>query len=153
MTFGDIFSEINLDSSIIYVIILTNLIFLASKLGVPTLNIIWSFLHDRDIKDMSKIVTKQKYLNFDRRKTLRKLKITFNFRIIDGHIEFRYYRLFFDKSNKRSIKLETAVTWSKSNLNMMNIYEESTLNFWICRIWRNLTIQLGGCLCFLCFFL
>ena len=67
-----IFSEINLDSSIIYVIILTNLIFLASKLGVPTLNIIWSFLHDRDIKDMSKIVTKQKYLNFDRRKTLRK---------------------------------------------------------------------------------
>jgi hypothetical protein len=52
MTFGDIFSEINLDSSIIYVIILTNLIFLASKLGVPTLNIIWSFLHDRDIKDM-----------------------------------------------------------------------------------------------------
>ena len=38
MTFGDIFSEINLDSSIIYVIILTNLILLASKLGVPTLN-------------------------------------------------------------------------------------------------------------------
>jgi hypothetical protein len=28
MTFGDIFSEINLDSSIIYVIILTNLIFI-----------------------------------------------------------------------------------------------------------------------------
>jgi hypothetical protein len=52
MTFGDIFTEINLDSSIIYVIVLTNLIFLASKLGVPTLNIIWSFLHDRDIKDM-----------------------------------------------------------------------------------------------------
>jgi hypothetical protein len=40
-------------------------------------------------------------------------------------------RLFSDKSNKRSIKLETAVTWSKSNLNMMNIYEESTINFWI----------------------
>ena len=57
MTFGDIFSEINLDSSIIYVIILTNLIFLASKLGVPTLNIIWSFFHDHDIKDLSKIVT------------------------------------------------------------------------------------------------
>jgi hypothetical protein len=67
MTFDDIFSEINLD-----VIILTILIFLASKLGVPTLNIIWSFLHDRDIKDMSKIVTKQKDLNFDRRKTFRK---------------------------------------------------------------------------------
>jgi hypothetical protein len=31
-----------------------------------------------------------------------------------------------------TIKLETAVTWSKSNLNMMNIYEESTINFWIC---------------------
>ena len=68
MTFGDIFSEINLDSSTIYVIILTNLTFLASKLGVPTLNIIWSFLHDRDIKDMSKtlqnkniwILTKEK---------------------------------------------------------------------------------------------
>jgi hypothetical protein len=42
MTFGDLFPEINLDSSIIYVIILTNLIFLASKLVVPTLNIIWS---------------------------------------------------------------------------------------------------------------
>ena len=68
MTFGDIFSEINLDSSIIDVIILTNLLFLASILGVPTLNIIWSFLHDRDIKDMSKIVTKQKDLNFDHRR-------------------------------------------------------------------------------------
>jgi hypothetical protein len=40
MTFGDIFSEINLDSSIIDIIILTNLIFLAYKLGIPTLNII-----------------------------------------------------------------------------------------------------------------
>jgi hypothetical protein len=59
-------------------------------------------------------------------------RATFTFRIIDGHIEFPYYRLFFDKSNKRSIKLKTAVTWSKSNLNMMNIYEEGTLNFWIC---------------------
>jgi hypothetical protein len=59
---------------------------------------------------------------------------TFNFWIIDGHIEFPYCMLFFDKSNKRSIKLETAVTWSKPNLNMMNIYEESTINFWI---WRN----------------
>jgi hypothetical protein len=74
MTFGDIFSEINLDSSIIYVIILTNHIFLASKLGVPTLNIISSFLHDRD---MSKIVTKQKYLNFDRRKNLAEINNNF----------------------------------------------------------------------------
>jgi hypothetical protein len=38
MTVGGIFSEINLDSSIIDVILLTNLIFLASKLEVPTLN-------------------------------------------------------------------------------------------------------------------
>ena len=123
---------------------MTNLIFLASKLGVPTLNII---LHDRDIKEMSKIVTKQKYLNFDRRKTLRKWTITFNFRIIDGHIEFPYCRLFFDKFNKQSIKLETAVTWSKSNLNMMNIYQENTINFWICwrlkicETWRGMKIQ------------
>jgi hypothetical protein len=72
MTFGDIFSEINLDSSIIDVIILSNLTFLASQFGVPTLNIILSFLHDCDINNMSKIDTKQKYLNFDRRKTLRK---------------------------------------------------------------------------------
>jgi hypothetical protein len=56
----------------------------------------------------------------------------------DGHIEFPYYRLFFDKSNKRSIKLATAVTWSNSNLNMMNIYEESTLNFWICLAMRGI---------------
>jgi D-mannonate dehydratase len=75
MTFGDIFSEINLDSSIIDVIILSNLTFLASKLGVPTINIIkynmiifaWS-----RYQKMYKIATKQKYLNFDRRKTLRK---------------------------------------------------------------------------------
>jgi hypothetical protein len=59
MTFGDVFSETNLDSSIIDVILLTNLIFLASNLGVPTLNITWSFLHARDIKEMAKIVTKQ----------------------------------------------------------------------------------------------
>jgi hypothetical protein len=38
MTFGGIFSEINLDSPIIDVILLTNLIFLTSKLTVPTLN-------------------------------------------------------------------------------------------------------------------
>jgi hypothetical protein len=41
----------------------------------------------------------------------------------------------------RSIKLETAVTWSNSNLHMMNIYEESTINFWIWKIyyyWTNI---------------
>jgi hypothetical protein len=36
--------------------------------------------------------------------------ITLNFRIIDGHIELPYCMLFFDKSNKRSINLETTVT-------------------------------------------
>ena len=55
MTFGDIFSEINLDSSIIDVNILTNLIFLASKLGFPH--------YPPDIKGMSKIITKQKLTN------------------------------------------------------------------------------------------
>ena len=35
---GGSFSEINLDSSITDVILLTNLIFLASKLGGPTLS-------------------------------------------------------------------------------------------------------------------
>jgi hypothetical protein len=45
---------------------------LASKMEIPTLNKIWSFLHDRDFKEMDKIVTKQINLNFDRRKTLRK---------------------------------------------------------------------------------
>jgi hypothetical protein len=133
MTFGDIFSEINLDFLIVDVIILTNLIFLVSKFGVPTLNIIWSFVNAHDINEMSKIVTKQKDLNFDRSKTLRKSTISFNFRIIDGHIEIPYCMLLFDKSNKQSIKLQTVVTWIKSNLNIMNIYQESTINFWICR--------------------
>jgi hypothetical protein len=41
---------------------------------------------------MGKIVTKQINLNFDRRKTLWKSTIAFNFRIVDGHIEFKYNR-------------------------------------------------------------
>ena len=77
MTFGDIFSEINLDSSIIYVIILTNLIFLASNLGVPTLNIIWSFLHDRDIKDMSKNRSKTKIFEFWQKKNFAEINNNF----------------------------------------------------------------------------
>ena len=59
---------------------------------------------------MGKIVTKQINLNFDRRKTLWKFTITFNYRIVDEYIEFPYYMLLFDKSNKQSTKLETAVT-------------------------------------------
>ena len=129
----DIFSEINLDFLILDVIILNNLIFVVSKFGVPTLNIIWSLVHAHDINEMSKIVTKQKDLNLDRSETLRKSTISFNLRIIDAHIEIPYCMLLFDKSNKQSIKLETVVTWIKSNLNIMNIYQESTINFWICR--------------------
>ena len=37
--------------------------------------------------------------------------------------------LFFDKSNKQSTKIETAVTLSKSNLNMLNIHEEKYHQF------------------------
>ena len=119
MTFGDIFSEINLDSWIIDAILLTKLTFLASKLIFPA----------RDIKEMTKIVTKQNSLSFDRRKTLRKSTITFNYRIIDGHVDVPFCMLLFDKSNKKSIKLDTAVMWSKSNLNMMNIYGEKYHQF------------------------
>jgi len=43
------------------------------------------------------------------RKTLRKSTMTFNYRIVDGHIEFPSYLLLFDKSNKQSTKLKTAV--------------------------------------------
>jgi hypothetical protein len=42
--------------------------------------------------------------------------------------------LLFDKSNKQSTKLETAIMWSKSTLNMMNIYEESIIHFWTCSV-------------------
>ena len=65
---------------------------------------------DLDFKEMGEMAIKQIYLNFDRRKTLRKSTITFNYRIVDGHIEFPYYMLLFDKSNKQSTKLETAGT-------------------------------------------
>ena len=49
-----IFSEINVDSSSIDVILLTNLIFPASKFEVPILNIEWSFLQAHDFNEMSK---------------------------------------------------------------------------------------------------
>ena len=57
------------------------------------------------VKKMSKFERKQQnYLYFSRRKTLRKETITFNFRIIDGHIEFPYCMLFNDLS---SLKLQS----------------------------------------------
>ena len=54
----------------------------------------------------AKIVTKQNDLNFDRIKTWRKSTITSNYRIVDGHIEFPYCMLLFDKSN--SLKLQSS---------------------------------------------
>jgi len=39
--------------------------------------------------------------------------------------------ILFDKSNEQSTQLETAVTLLKSNLNMMNIYEEKYHQFLI----------------------
>jgi hypothetical protein len=43
-------------------------------------------------------------------------------------------------SEREPISDDYAVTWSKSNLNMMNIYEESTINFWI---WDGRPFQLN----------
>jgi hypothetical protein len=89
MTFGDIFSEINLDSSIIYVIILTNLIFLASKLGVPTLNIIAvSSLMDR-LLDLSKYSLQ--YGNSMCPSMIRKLKVIVYFRKVFLPSKFKYF--------------------------------------------------------------
>ena len=39
------------------------------------------------------------------------------------------YMQLFDKSEEQSIQLENAVMWSKSNLNIMNIYEEKYIKF------------------------
>jgi hypothetical protein len=120
----------NLDSSIKDGILLTKLglMFLTSKLEVPTLNKIWSFLLLATSKKWVKSLQNFNF-NFDRRKTLRKLTITFNSRIVDRHIEFPYCMLLFDKSNKQPAKLEAAVTWSKSNLNIINICEEKYHQF------------------------
>lgn len=64
------FSEINLDSTIIDIIIFTSFIFQSSKLDVSTLNANFSFLSTRDISDMARIGTKQQTdVNFGRRKT------------------------------------------------------------------------------------
>lgn len=64
------FSEINLDSTIIDIIIFTSFIFQSSKLDVSTLNANLSFLSTRDISDMARIGTKQQTdVNFGRRKT------------------------------------------------------------------------------------
>jgi hypothetical protein len=102
LTFGGIFSSINLDSSFIDVILLTNLIFLASKLEVPTLNIIWSFLHDHDFKEITKIVKNKLIRILTEEKTLRKLAIIYYYRIVHGYIEFPYCTLLVDKSKNQN---------------------------------------------------
>ena len=76
------FHTYEISFSIIDVILLINLIFLSSKLNVPTLNTKCSFLHALDFKEMARIVTKQQNgLNFGRRKTLWKSTLIFNYRI------------------------------------------------------------------------
>ena len=60
--------------------------------------------------DTSQIWLKQQNdLNFDRINTLRKSVITFNDRIVDGHIEFKHM-LLSDKYNKLSTQFEIAIT-------------------------------------------
>ena len=65
-------------------------------------------MHDRDFKEMDKIVTKQIDLNFDQRKTLRKSAITFNHRIVDEHIELPHFMLLLTNiiNNPPSLKLQ-----------------------------------------------
>ena len=143
MTFGGIFSSINLDSPITNVILLTNLIFLASQLEAPILNVIWSFLYPRDFKEMAKIIIKQNDVNFDRRKTLGKSTITFNYRIVDGHFEFPYCMLLFDKSNIYIyiyiyiiINNPPSLNLQSRDQNLIQIWwifmRKGTIDFWIC---------------------
>jgi len=75
--FCDQLAGINLDSWTLDKLIFTNLTFLASKLEVPTLNIIWSFLQTRKLKNVLIWKKTTKYLYFSRRKTLRKSTITY----------------------------------------------------------------------------
>ena len=58
MTFGDKLAKVNLDSEDIDEIQLANLIFLAFKLEVPTLNTKWWFCIQGTFKKMAKIVKK-----------------------------------------------------------------------------------------------
>ena len=62
-------------------------------------------------KLIAKIVTsRQNELNFGRSQIQTpEIAITFYYRIVDGHTEFPHCILLFDKSNKRSTQLETAV--------------------------------------------
>jgi hypothetical protein len=74
---------------------------------------------------MAKFERKQQnYLYFSRRKTLRKSTIHVNYWAVDRSNTFPCYKQLFEKSEEHSIQLENAVTWSKSNLNVINIYEE-----------------------------
>lgn len=97
MTFGDKFSGINLDCTIVDIIILANLILLVTELLIPTSHIKWSLLHARDFKEMIKIVTKTTWFEFDGRKTLPESAITLNYCIVKGHVQFPYYMQLLDK--------------------------------------------------------
>ena len=68
-------------------------------------------MYVRDIKEIAKIVTSHQYdLNFGRSQIQTpEIAITFYYRIVDGHTEFPHCMLLFDKSDKRSTQLETAV--------------------------------------------
>ena len=57
------------------------------------------------------------------------LMITFNFRTVDRHIPFPYYILLFYKYNNEKPLSLTAITRSKSNLDIMNINEEKYHQF------------------------
>jgi len=73
-------------------------------------------LYVRDIKESVKIVTKHQNHENENENDLNLVgiqtpekTITFYYRIVDGHTEFPHCMLLFDKSNKRSTQLETAV--------------------------------------------
>jgi len=80
---------------------------------------------------MAEIATKQPNdLNFGRRKTLRKLTITFNVELLRDTLHFHtLFAIFFTNlmNSPTILKLQSRV--SKSNLNMMNIYEEAYHQF------------------------
>ena len=111
-----------LDSSIIDEILLTNLIFLASKPEVPTVHTKLSFLHARKFNEIAKFVTKQQIdLNFSRRKLYGNQQFILIIESLTDTLNIRiacYYLINLEK-----------LTLSKSNSNMMNIYEKGTLRW------------------------
>ena len=68
-------------------------------------------MYVRYIKEIAKIVTShQSDLNLGRSQIQTpEIAITLHYRIVDGHTEFLHCMILFDKSDKRSTQLETAV--------------------------------------------